>query len=98
MEESRSRLRIFVALIAVMLGILALRIGKLQIVERSDHTGQSAANAVREWRVQPPRGRFYDRNGVLLVDNECDQRDACWRDFVGCTAVVHRPDQLVGKM
>ncbi|MDA0378172.1 MAG: penicillin-binding protein 2 [Bacteroidetes bacterium] len=70
MDESRSRLRIFIALIAVVLGILALRLGKLQIVERSDHTGKSAANAVREWRVQPPRGRFYDRNGVLMVDNE----------------------------
>lgn len=70
MDDSRSRLRIFIALIAVVLGILALRLGKLQIVERSDHTGKSAANAVREWRVQPPRGRFYDRNGVLMVDNE----------------------------
>ncbi|MDE2995198.1 MAG: penicillin-binding protein 2 [Bacteroidota bacterium] len=70
MDEGRSRLRIFIALISIVLGILALRLGKLQIVERQDHTGQSAANAVREWRVQPPRGRFYDRNGVLLVDNE----------------------------
>ena len=70
MDEGRSRLRIFVALIAVVLGILFLRLGKLQIIERSDHTGKSTANAVRERRVQPPRGRFYDRNGVLLVENE----------------------------
>ncbi len=70
MDEGRSRLRIFVALVTVILGILTLRLGKLQIVERSNHTGQSVNNAVREWRVQPPRGRFYDRNGVLMVDNE----------------------------
>ena len=70
MDEGRSRLRIFIVLIVIVLGILTLRLGKLQIVERSDHTGQSARNAVREWRMQPPRGRFYDRNGVLLVDNE----------------------------
>ncbi|MDA0684075.1 MAG: penicillin-binding protein 2 [Bacteroidetes bacterium] len=70
MDEGRSRLRIFAALIAVVLGILFLRLGKLQIIERSDHTGKSTANAVRERRVQPPRGRFYDRNGVLLVENE----------------------------
>ena len=70
MDEGRSRLRIFIALITIILGILSLRLGKLQIVERSNHTGQSVNNAVREWRVQPPRGRFYDRNGVLMVDNE----------------------------
>lgn len=70
MDEGRSRLRIFIALITVILGILTLRLGKLQIVERSNHSGQSVNNAVREWRVQPPRGRFYDRNGVLMVDNE----------------------------
>ena len=70
MDEGRSRLRIFIALVAIIMGILTLRVGKLQIVERSDHTGQSVNNAVREWRVQPPRGRFYDRNGVLMVDNE----------------------------
>jgi len=70
MDEGRSRLRIFIALIVIILGILSLRLGKLQIVERSSHTGQSVNNAVREWRVQPPRGRFYDRNGVLMVDNE----------------------------
>ena len=69
MDEGRSRLRIFIALVAIILGILTLRVGKLQIVERSNHTGQSVNNAVREWRVQPPRGRFYDRNGVLMVDN-----------------------------
>ncbi len=70
MDEGRSRLRIFMALIVVILGILTLRLGTLQIVERSSHTGQSVNNAVREWRVQPPRGRFYDRGGVLMVDNE----------------------------
>ncbi|NBW93123.1 MAG: hypothetical protein EBR20_01915 [Bacteroidetes bacterium] len=70
MDEGRSRLRIFMVLIVFILGILMLRLGKLQILERSSHTGQSVNNAVREWRVQPPRGRFYDRDGVLMVDNE----------------------------
>jgi penicillin-binding protein 2 len=70
MDEGRSRLRIFMVLVVFILGILMLRLGKLQILERSSHTGQSVNNAVREWRVQPPRGRFYDRDGVLMVDNE----------------------------
>jgi penicillin-binding protein 2 len=101
MDESRSRLRIFVALIAVILGILALRIGKLQIVERSDHTGQSAANAVREWRVQPPRGRFYDRNGVLMVDNEpryslfVTPRYFDRKTIPLLAELVHLPDSLI---
>ncbi len=70
MDEGRSRVRVFVALIAIIFGILSLRLGKLQLIEASDHTGESKANAMRERRVQPPRGRFFDRNGVLMVENE----------------------------
>jgi len=70
MEEGRSRVRVFIALVAIVLGILTLRLGKLQLIEASDHTGESQANAMRERRVQPPRGRFFDRNGVLMVENE----------------------------
>ncbi len=70
MDEGRTRIRIFIALVAIILGILTLRLGKLQLIDSSDHTGESEANAMRELRVQPARGRFFDRNGVLMVENE----------------------------
>ena len=48
MDEGRSRSRIFIALIVIILGILTLRLGKLQIVERSNHTGQSAEKVEKD--------------------------------------------------
>ena len=70
MEENRTRTRIFVILICAVLGILTLRLGKIQILDTSTYTGESRNNAIRERRILPARGSFYDRNGVLMVDNE----------------------------
>ncbi len=42
----------------------------MQLVDRQSHTGKSENNSMREHRVQAPRGRFFDRNGTLLVENE----------------------------
>ncbi len=70
MEENRTRTRIFVILICAVLGILTLRLGKIQILDTSTYTGESRNNAIRERRILPARGAFYDRNGVLMVDNE----------------------------
>ncbi|MBT4603643.1 MAG: hypothetical protein HOC28_10945, partial [Bacteroidetes Order II. Incertae sedis bacterium] len=70
MDESRSRVRVFTALILVIFAILALRLVKLQLIDRQSHTGASQDNSMREHRVQAPRGRFFDRNGVLMVENE----------------------------
>ncbi|MCH8275998.1 MAG: penicillin-binding protein 2 [Bacteroidetes bacterium] len=70
MEENRTRTRIFVILICAVLGVLTLRLGKIQILDTSTYTGESRNNAIRERRILPARGSFYDRNGVLMVDNE----------------------------
>ena len=70
MEENRTRTRIFVILICAVLGVLTLRLGKIQILDTSTYTGESRNNAIRERRILPARGSFYDRTGVLMVDNE----------------------------
>lgn len=70
MDEGQNRVRIFTVLILIIFGILSLRLVKLQIVDSSSHTGESQNNSMREIRVQAPRGRFFDRNGVLMVENE----------------------------
>ena len=70
MEDYRIRVKIFIGLILVVLGGLGLRLVKLQIVDASAYSGESRSNAIREVRVLPARGVFYDRNDVLLVDNE----------------------------
>lgn len=70
MEENRTRTRIFIVLISVVLGLLIIRLGQLQILDESAYSGESRNNAIRERRVLPARGAFFDRNGVLMVDNE----------------------------
>lgn len=70
MDESRSRVRIFSAIILIILATLTLRLVKLQLVDSQSHTGASENNSMREHRVQAPRGRFFDRKGVLMVENE----------------------------
>ncbi|PIQ63505.1 MAG: penicillin-binding protein 2 [Bacteroidetes bacterium CG12_big_fil_rev_8_21_14_0_65_60_17] len=69
MDETRLRLRIFSVFTALLVMVLVLRLAQLQIVDYSDHSGESRSNAVKEQRVLPARGMFFDRTGRLLVDN-----------------------------
>lgn len=70
MDEYRIRVRIFTVIVLTVLGILSLRLAQLQLVDVDEYTGESRSNAVRERRVQPARGAIFDRNGVLMIDNE----------------------------
>jgi penicillin-binding protein 2 len=70
MEEYRTRVRIFAGIILVTMALLAIRLGHMQIVDAHEYTGESRSNAIREQRVRPARGVLYDRNNILMVDNE----------------------------
>jgi penicillin-binding protein 2 len=70
MDDNPLRTRIFAILICAALGILMLRLAKLQIVDTEAYAGESRNNAIRVSRILPGRGSIYDRNGVLMVDNE----------------------------
>ncbi len=70
MEEYRIRVRIFIGIILVVIGLLGIRLIQLQLLEQDEYTDESRGNAVRELRVQPARGSVFDRNGVLVVSNE----------------------------
>lgn len=70
MEEYRIRVRIFIGIIFVVIGILGLRLGQLQLLDQDDFTAESRNNAIRENRVIPARGSVIDRNGVLMVSNQ----------------------------
>jgi penicillin-binding protein 2 len=66
----RIRLKLFAGIVCAVLGLLCLRLIQLQILDAEDYSGESASNAVRVHRVVPARGVMFDRNGVLMVDNE----------------------------
>ena len=57
-------------LVLVLLGGLGLRLGQMQLLDREKYAGEAAGNAIHPNLVRPARGYIYDRNGVLIVDNE----------------------------
>jgi penicillin-binding protein 2 len=63
--------RIVFLLIAMGIGFsgILFRSWTLQITEGSFYQEQSESNRIREVFIQPRRGKVYDRNGVILVNN-----------------------------
>ena len=70
MEENRVRVRVIIIFILLVLTTLGFRLAHLQLLESSAYSGEARSMAVRETRVTPARGAIYDRNRVLMVDNE----------------------------
>ncbi|MBL4607743.1 MAG: penicillin-binding protein 2, partial [Pseudomonadales bacterium] len=71
-ELSIHRQRIYVAFFLTILMALVLigRLAYLQIIQHELYTTQSEKNRVQLEAVAPTRGLIYDRNGVLLADNQ----------------------------
>jgi len=53
----------------VIFAVLLLRLWALQVLSGTKYVNQAAANSFRTVRVQAPRGRIVDRNGIPLVTN-----------------------------
>ena len=71
-ELNVHRQRVYVAFAAVLLMALVLigRLAFLQIIQHELYTTQSEKNRVQLEAIAPNRGLIYDRNGVLLADNQ----------------------------
>jgi penicillin-binding protein 2 len=69
-EPLALRLQIFSALVLVVLGLLTVRLVQMQLLESERYDEEAFGNAVRPKVVEPARGLVYDRNGILLVDNQ----------------------------
>ena len=69
--DSRLLRRISVLGVAmlVIFAVLLLRLWALQVLSGTKYVNQAAANSFRTVRVQAPRGRIVDRNGIPLVTN-----------------------------
>ncbi|GAB5518023.1 MAG: penicillin-binding protein 2 [Rhodothermales bacterium] len=70
MEQNRTRARVFSIIILGILVILGGRMIQLQVVDAQQYAGTAEAQSIRPTRVIPPRGVIYDRNNILMVDNE----------------------------
>lgn len=63
----RERISIILVLLAVLL--LATGLVKLQVVEHAAMVERSENNRIRVVPIVPRRGRVYDRNGQIIIDN-----------------------------
>lgn len=63
------RINLFFGIIAFALFLLLLRAWYLQIVQGEYYLELSENNRLRVIETPPPRGRIYDRNGAVLVNN-----------------------------
>src|SRR4051794_26405571 len=68
-QNPRLRLGIFGIIIVTLFAALFARLWYLQIMATKQFRDAAAATHKREVLEQAPRGRIYDRNGIVLVDN-----------------------------
>jgi penicillin-binding protein 2 len=70
-EEKLSPVKLTIAqyIVAVILVILVAGLWRLQVVSADDYRVLAEANRIRKVPVLAPRGRLFDREGRLLVDN-----------------------------
>lgn len=54
----------------LLLGVLVTRLIQLQIVDYDTYQTRSDDNRIQVQPLAPPRGLIYDRNGVLLAENQ----------------------------
>lgn len=64
------RIIIFGLLIVVGLSVLLLRYGYLQVYAHDKYKTQADNNRIKLISAPPSRGYIYDRNGILLADNQ----------------------------
>ena len=69
-EDARVRFRIFSAIVVALLGFLSARLVQMQLVDQAQYATEADGNAIATKIIRPARGYIFDRNGVLLVDNE----------------------------
>lgn len=65
----KSRYNILYIIIVFMLCILGFRMAVLTIVEGEEYRAIADVKKIKDIPVKAPRGKIFDRNGVILADN-----------------------------
>jgi penicillin-binding protein 2 len=66
----RPRLKIFFAIVLIMMSLLIIRMWHLQVIRGDELSQRSENNSVRLRKIRPLRGLVMDTNGHVLVDNQ----------------------------
>lgn len=65
----KNRFNILYIIILMIIIMLSFRLATLTIVEGSKYREISDVKRIRDIPIKSPRGKIYDRNGVILADN-----------------------------
>lgn len=65
----KNRYNILYMIIVVMLCVLGFRMAVLTIVEGEEYRADADIKKIKDIPVKAPRGKIFDRNGILLADN-----------------------------
>lgn len=68
-QELRSRFAVLGVVVLVVLLVLLVRLWVMQVLNGDLYAAQAQNNRIREFSLEAPRGRIFDRNGVPLVTN-----------------------------
>lgn len=69
-DDARVRFNVFTGLVIGLVVFLGGRLVQMQIIDQEQYQTEAAGNAIETKIVRPARGYIFDRNGLLLVDNE----------------------------
>ena len=64
------RVSLILAVVVILFSVLIMRLGYLQIVKGGEYKRTIDSTESITVNESVPRGRIYDRNGKVLVDNE----------------------------
>ena len=69
MNEYENRLKILGGLIVCVIMLLIARAGYLQVYQGDEYVRRADGNRTRLIPTMAPRGTFFDRNGLSIVEN-----------------------------
>ncbi len=71
-----------------VIGVLGWRLRQLQVVQADEFTLLAEENRINIRLIAPARGLIYDRNGVLIADNQQNYRIVIIREQAGDVSMV----------
>jgi len=84
--------RKFLIIVGIAFWVLVLRLFHLQLIEGKKLFQLSQANSIRIQKLKGARGRIFDRNGTVLVDNTFSY------DLVVYPQQIDNPDDFLKKL
>jgi penicillin-binding protein 2 len=82
------RLKIIENVVLFSIGLIALALIYMQIIKGEHYYDQSVHNRIRIIPIEGPRGKIFDRNGVLLTENHLSHHVAVIGQDIDDTAAL----------